>query len=62
MIYRYLNVLFVMTNKGNYLVVPPRWIYEPQDSSVISGKNVIIDCQADGLPKPSITWKKAIGD
>uniref|UniRef100_A0A1B0GIB4 Down syndrome cell adhesion molecule-like protein Dscam2 n=2 Tax=Lutzomyia longipalpis TaxID=7200 RepID=A0A1B0GIB4_LUTLO len=42
--------------------VPPRWIVEPQDQSVILGNLVIIDCKADGFPKPTVSWKQAIGD
>ncbi|XP_030749790.1 Down syndrome cell adhesion molecule-like protein Dscam2 isoform X2 [Sitophilus oryzae] len=41
--------------------VPPRWTTEPLDTSVAAGEEAIIHCQADGYPKPVITWKKAVG-
>ncbi|KAJ8980663.1 hypothetical protein NQ317_013275 [Molorchus minor] len=41
--------------------VPPRWTVEPSDSSVASGQEAILHCQAEGYPKPVITWKKAVG-
>ncbi|XP_066154117.1 cell adhesion molecule Dscam1 isoform X2 [Euwallacea fornicatus] len=42
--------------------VPPRWTSEPSDSSVAAGQDAIIHCQADGYPKPLITWRKAVGE
>ncbi|XP_024084690.1 Down syndrome cell adhesion molecule-like protein Dscam2 [Cimex lectularius] len=41
--------------------VPPKWIIEPGDVSVERNKNVLMNCQAQGVPPPSITWKKATG-
>ncbi|KAJ8960259.1 hypothetical protein NQ318_003984 [Aromia moschata] len=41
--------------------VPPRWTVEPTDSSVASSQEAILHCQAEGYPKPVITWKKAVG-
>ncbi|VVC97977.1 unnamed protein product [Leptidea sinapis] len=41
--------------------VPPRWRLEPGDMAVAAGQDVILQCQADGYPKPTITWKKAVG-
>ncbi|XP_022215405.2 Down syndrome cell adhesion molecule-like protein Dscam2 isoform X3 [Drosophila obscura] len=41
--------------------VPPKWILEPKDSSAQAGADVLLHCQASGYPKPTITWKKAIG-
>lgn len=26
-----------------------------------AGQDVTLQCQADGYPKPNITWKKAVG-
>jgi hypothetical protein len=43
------------------VAVPPRWTVEPTDASVASGQDVIMHCQADGYPVPSITWRKAVG-
>ncbi|XP_065347787.1 cell adhesion molecule Dscam2-like isoform X4 [Cloeon dipterum] len=41
--------------------VPPRWVVEPSDQNVVLGKSVALQCQADGFPKPTVTWKQAIG-
>lgn len=41
--------------------MPPKWIVEPEDQSVILGNSVVISCQADGSPTPTILWKQAIG-
>ncbi|XP_059481325.1 cell adhesion molecule Dscam2-like isoform X4 [Neocloeon triangulifer] len=43
------------------VTVPPRWVVEPSDQSVVLGKSVVLQCQADGFPKPTVTWKQAIG-
>ena len=43
------------------ILVPPRWIVEPVDSSVEEGGEVTVHCKADGHPKPKITWKKSQG-
>ncbi|KAJ0174157.1 hypothetical protein K1T71_010303 [Dendrolimus kikuchii] len=42
--------------------VPPRWRLEPSDVAVAAGQDVTLQCQADGYPKPTITWKKAVGN
>ncbi|XP_022248097.1 Down syndrome cell adhesion molecule-like protein Dscam2, partial [Limulus polyphemus] len=39
--------------------VPPRWIIEPSDSSVIKGRGIVVDCQAEGFPEPRIRWAKS---
>ncbi|XP_071866088.1 Down syndrome cell adhesion molecule 2 isoform X10 [Bombus fervidus] len=41
--------------------VPPRWIVEPADVSVERNKHVALHCQAQGVPTPTIVWKKATG-
>ncbi|XP_046465971.1 dscam family member AbsCAM isoform X1 [Neodiprion pinetum] len=41
--------------------VPPRWIVEPTDISVERNKHVALHCQAQGVPTPTIVWKKATG-
>lgn len=43
------------------VTVPPRWTVEPADANVASGQDVMLHCQADGYPVPSITWRKAVG-
>ncbi|CAL4147451.1 unnamed protein product, partial [Meganyctiphanes norvegica] len=41
-----------------YVNVPPRWVLEPEDASAISGTSILMPCQADGFPIPSVVWKK----
>ncbi|CAH1170098.1 unnamed protein product [Phaedon cochleariae] len=39
--------------------VPPRWLVEPIDVSVERNRHVALHCQAQGVPTPTVTWKKA---
>lgn len=39
-------------------IVPPRWIREPQDTALMLGQAVVINCEAEGYPKPEITFLK----
>jgi hypothetical protein len=41
--------------------VPPRWKIEPADVSVERNRHVTLHCQAEGVPTPSVIWKKATG-
>ncbi|PSN52800.1 Down syndrome cell adhesion molecule-like protein Dscam2 [Blattella germanica] len=41
--------------------VPPRWVVEPTDASVERNKHVTLHCQAQGVPQPTVVWKKATG-
>ncbi|XP_055691014.1 cell adhesion molecule Dscam2 isoform X2 [Lutzomyia longipalpis] len=41
--------------------VPPRWIVEPSDVNVERNRHITIHCQAQGVPTPIVTWKKATG-
>ncbi|XP_021698636.1 Down syndrome cell adhesion molecule-like protein Dscam2 isoform X6 [Aedes aegypti] len=41
--------------------VPPRWIVEPIDVSVERNRHIMLHCQAQGVPTPTIQWKKATG-
>ncbi|XP_048525936.1 Down syndrome cell adhesion molecule-like protein Dscam2 isoform X1 [Dendroctonus ponderosae] len=41
--------------------VPPRWLVEPVDVSVERNRHVSLHCQAQGVPTPTVTWKKAAG-
>uniref|UniRef100_A0A1I8MHL2 Uncharacterized protein n=1 Tax=Musca domestica TaxID=7370 RepID=A0A1I8MHL2_MUSDO len=41
--------------------VPPRWIVEPSDANVERNRHIMLHCQAQGVPTPSIVWKKATG-
>lgn len=37
--------------------VPPKWILQPKDSSVQAGEDISLHCQAEGYPKPIVTWR-----
>ncbi|XP_068083857.1 cell adhesion molecule Dscam2 [Anabrus simplex] len=41
--------------------VPPRWVVEPTDVSVERNRHVMLHCQAQGVPQPTVVWKKATG-
>lgn len=43
------------------LLVAPKWILEPVDSSVTRGQSLSIDCSASGYPMPRVIWTKANG-
>ena len=39
----------------------PKWVLKPsQQYSVLRGRRVIIDCQAEGIPPPTHQWKKRL--
>lgn len=40
--------------------VPPKWVLQPTDSSVQSGEDLSLHCQADGWPKPIVGWQKSV--
>lgn len=42
--------------------MPPRWIVEPTDVSVERNRHVTLHCQAQGVPIPTVLWKKATGN
>ncbi|GAB6026403.1 Down syndrome cell adhesion molecule-like protein 1 [Chamberlinius hualienensis] len=40
-----------------FVQVPPRWIRQPKEViSSITGSTIVIDCLAEGYPKPVIEW------
>ncbi|XP_046646636.1 Down syndrome cell adhesion molecule-like protein Dscam2 isoform X3 [Daphnia pulicaria] len=41
--------------------VPPFWSVEPRDVSVLAGQPLTVHCQADGYPKPNVTWSWTSG-
>lgn len=43
------------------VTVPPRWLVEPSDVSVERNRHVALHCQAQGVPTPTVVWKKATG-
>ncbi|EEB12183.1 down syndrome cell adhesion molecule, putative, partial [Pediculus humanus corporis] len=42
--------------------VPPKWKIEPVDTNVTSGQELILNCQGNGYPTPTTTWKKSTGE
>ena len=45
-----------------YFSVPPEWVIEPKDTSVVAGHTVALHCQADGFPLPTVIWRKGHGN
>lgn len=40
--------------------VPPKWIIEPiNETSIVKGKQLVINCSADGHPPARISWKRS---
>jgi hypothetical protein len=44
-----------------YPTVPPTWVKEPNDVRVRAGEDVVVECIADGLPKPVTKWISSKG-
>ncbi|KAK3921052.1 Down syndrome cell adhesion molecule-like protein Dscam2 [Frankliniella fusca] len=42
--------------------VPPTWVVVPADKETRLGQPALLDCQVEGFPQPSVTWKKAAAD
>ncbi len=40
------------------LSVPPFWMMEPRDVGALLGQTLTVHCQADGYPKPNVTWSR----
>ncbi|KAI5735593.1 hypothetical protein M8J77_020362 [Diaphorina citri] len=39
--------------------VPPRWVVEPSDVHEERNRAIMLNCQAEGVPEPTVVWKKA---
>lgn len=50
------NIFFISFNTHS---VPPTWTFEPQDTNVMLGNPISINCESSGYPRPSISWFKA---
>lgn len=52
------GVMGVTMNQQCYVLVPaaPYWVKEPASQLYSPGETVRLDCLAEGIPKPSITW------
>lgn len=40
---------------------PPNLVVEPKDGDLVSGQSTVIECQASGQPRPTISWARARG-
>lgn len=49
-------------NDKNNFSAPPHWLIEPKDIQTSEGQAVVINCKADGLPKPTMKWFKTSGN
>ncbi|XP_026686933.1 Down syndrome cell adhesion molecule-like protein Dscam2 [Diaphorina citri] len=38
--------------------VPPRWVVEPSDVHEERNRAIMLNCQAEGVPEPTVVWKK----
>ncbi|KAF2367991.1 Immunoglobulin I-set [Trinorchestia longiramus] len=38
--------------------VPPAWLQEPSDVSVVVGEALEVACSARGFPRPTVTWRQ----
>ncbi|KAL1425978.1 hypothetical protein MTO96_018686 [Rhipicephalus appendiculatus] len=43
-----------------HVLVPPKWIHEPNDVDVREGENVTVTCSASGRPAPAVKWKRKV--
>ncbi|KAE8752402.1 hypothetical protein FOCC_FOCC000874, partial [Frankliniella occidentalis] len=50
------------SNFVRLLLVPPTWVVVPSDKETRLGQAALLDCQVEGFPQPSVTWKKAATD
>ncbi len=39
----------------------PKWLIEPKDRAVKAGDEVLLECKADGEPKPITKWVDSKG-
>lgn len=46
---------------ASYIPVKPYFIREPDDVTVISGNNAILNCEVGGDPSPTIMWHREDG-
>ncbi|XP_023228379.1 Down syndrome cell adhesion molecule-like protein Dscam2 [Centruroides sculpturatus] len=63
------NYTCVVTNKvgsDNLMTkllvsVPPAWVRQPYDVSVKAGNKLVLHCEADGYPAPTVKWRRTKG-
>ncbi|XP_023335862.1 Down syndrome cell adhesion molecule-like protein Dscam2 [Eurytemora carolleeae] len=42
--------------------VSPHWLVEPANQTVVYHESVVINCQAGGNPRPTISWRRSTGN
>lgn len=42
--------------------MPPKWVNEPEDIKLGNDAEIAVECKADGIPKPNVSWKSDAGD
>ena len=42
-------------------LVSPHWLVEPANQTVVYHESVVINCQAGGNPRPTISWRRSTG-
>nr|XP_042909242.1 Down syndrome cell adhesion molecule-like protein Dscam2 [Parasteatoda tepidariorum] len=63
------NYTCIVSNQGGSdsstvklrVLVPPTWLRQPYDMSVLSGARVSLHCETSGTPKPTVTWRRSKG-
>ncbi|GFT96191.1 titin [Nephila pilipes] len=63
------NYTCIVSNQGGSdsstvklrVLVPPTWLRQPYDMSVLSGARVTLNCETAGTPKPTVTWRRSKG-
>ncbi|GIY23927.1 down syndrome cell adhesion molecule-like protein Dscam2 [Caerostris extrusa] len=64
------NYTCIVSNQGGSdsstvklrVLVPPTWLRQPYDMSVLSGARVTLNCETAGTPKPTVTWRRSKAD
>ncbi|XP_067139876.1 cell adhesion molecule DSCAML1-like [Centruroides vittatus] len=63
------NYTCLVTNKAGsdslttklLVSVPPTWIRQPYDVSIKAGNKLVLHCEADGYPIPTVKWRRTKG-
>ncbi|KAG8178977.1 hypothetical protein JTE90_012490 [Oedothorax gibbosus] len=63
------NYTCIVSNQGGSdsstvrlrVLVAPTWLRQPYDMSVLSGVRITLNCETNGTPKPTVTWRRSKG-